>query len=122
MITCGVAIAIVLHKWLLVKRSTQQAALAFKALAEPRRVEILRLLQAGPRPVGEIAAEVDVTQQAASQHLAVLGKAGLVEARKDGTKHLYSITPEGFAPVAAFVEAFWTPRLAMLKQEIEKKR
>jgi hypothetical protein len=52
--------------------------------------EILRLLHAGPRPVGEIAAEVDVSQQ--------------------------------FAPVAAFVEAFWTPRLAALKDEIEKKR
>ncbi len=111
-----------LHKQLLVKRTTQQATLAFKALGEPRRVEILRLLQDGPRAVGEIAAEVDVTQQAASQHLAVLGNAGLVEARKEGTKHLYSIKPEGFAPVAAFVEAFWTPRLTSLKHEIEKKR
>jgi DNA-binding transcriptional ArsR family regulator len=112
----------VVHKQVLVKRIQQQAALAFKALGEPRRVEILRLLRAGPRPVGEIATAVNVTQQAASQHLAVLGKAGLVEARKDGTKHLYSIKPDGFAPVAAFVEAFWTPRLATLKDEIEKKR
>ena len=104
------------------KRSEQQAALAFKALGEPRRVDILRLLRAGPRAVGEIAAQVDVTQQAASQHLAVLGEANLVEARREGTKRLYSIKPEGFAPVAAFVEAFWTPRLAALRQEIEKKR
>jgi DNA-binding transcriptional ArsR family regulator len=111
----------VLHKPLLVKRAEQQAALAFKALGEPRRVEILRLLRAGPRAVGEIAVEVDVTQQAASQHLAVLSKAGLVEARREGTKALYSIKPEGFAPVAAFVEAFWGPKLATLKQEIEKK-
>jgi DNA-binding transcriptional ArsR family regulator len=98
------------------------ATLAFKALGEPRRVEILRLLRSGPRPVGDIAAEVSVSQQAASQHLAVLSRAGLVEARREGTKHLYSIKPEGFAPVAAFVEAFWTPRLAALKDEIEKKR
>jgi DNA-binding transcriptional ArsR family regulator len=111
----------VVHKSALVKR-THQATLALKALGEPRRVEILRLLHAGPRPVGEIAAEVNVSQQAASQHLAVLGKAGLVVARREGTKHLYSIKPEGFAPVAAFVEAFWTPRLASLKDEIEKKR
>jgi DNA-binding transcriptional ArsR family regulator len=105
-----------------VKRSEQQAALAFKALGEPRRVAIMRLLRGGPRAVGEIAAEVEVTQQAASQHLAVLSKAGLVEARREGTKALYSIKPEGFAPVAAFVEAFWGPKLAALKQEIEKKR
>jgi DNA-binding transcriptional ArsR family regulator len=62
-----------LYKCTLVKR-TEQPTLALKALGEPRRVDILRLLRSGPRAVGEIAAEVDVTQQAASQHLAVLGK------------------------------------------------
>ena len=72
--------------------------------------------------MGEIATEIDVTQQAASQHLAVLGKAGLVEARKEGTRHLYAIKPDGFAPIAAFVEIFWAPRLEALKEEIEKKR
>jgi DNA-binding transcriptional ArsR family regulator len=96
--------------------------MVLKALGEPRRVEILRILRSGPRPVGEIATEVDVSQQAASQHLAVLGKAGLVEAHKEGTRRLYAIKPEGFAPVAAFVESFWAPRLDALKDEIEKKR
>jgi DNA-binding transcriptional ArsR family regulator len=105
-----------------VKRPGRQAALALKALGEPRRVEIMRVLRAGPRAVGEIAAEVDVSQQAASQHLAILGKAGLVEARREGTRHLYAVRPAGFAPVAAFVETFWTPRLAALEDEIEKKR
>ncbi len=100
----------------------ERAALALKALGEPRRVEILRLLRGGPRAVGEIAAEIAVTQQAASQHLGVLSSAGLVEARREGTKRLYAIRPGGFAPVAAFVEAFWSPRLASLKAEIEKKK
>ena len=50
------------------------------------------------------------------------GDAGLVEARKEGTRALYSVKPEGFAPVAAFVEAFWTPKLAALKEELEGKR
>ena len=111
-----------IHKSLLVKKPERQAALALKALSEPRRVEILRVIRAGPRAVGEIAAEVDVTQQAASQHLAVLGKAGLVEARREGTKHLYAVKPDGFAPVAAFVESFWAPRLEALKKDVEKKR
>lgn len=93
-----------------------------KALGEPRRVEILRVLRSGPRSVSELASEVDVSQQAASQHLAVLDHAGLVEARKEGTRRLYTIKPEGFAPVAAFVESFWAPRLEALKDEIEKKR
>lgn len=96
--------------------------MVLKALGEPRRVEILRALRAGPRPVGEIATVIDVSQQAASQHLAVLDKAGLVEARKEGTRRLYAIRPDGFAPVAAFVESFWAPRLEALKDEIEKKR
>jgi DNA-binding transcriptional ArsR family regulator len=105
-----------------VKRSEHLAAQAFRALGEPRRIEILRLLQGGPRAVGEIADHVEVSQQAVSQHLAVLDKAGLVEARREGTRSLYSIKPEGFAPVAAFVEGFWSARLAALKAEIEKKR
>ncbi|MDX2018971.1 MAG: metalloregulator ArsR/SmtB family transcription factor [Deltaproteobacteria bacterium] len=104
------------------KRAEQQAALALKALGEPRRVEILRVLRSGARAVGEIASELDVTQQAASQHLAVLDKAGLVEARREGTRRLFAIKPDGFAPVAAFVESFWAPRLKALKDEIEKKR
>ena len=112
----------VLYKRILVKRASPQAALAFRALGEPRRIEILRLLRQGPRAVGEIADQIDVSQQATSQHLAVLGKAGLVEARREGTRRLYVIKPEGFAPVAAFVETFWTPRLAALKDAIEKKR
>jgi DNA-binding transcriptional ArsR family regulator len=111
-----------IHKQVLVKRTQQQATLAFRALGEPRRVEILRVLQAGPRAVGDLADEIRVTQQAASQHLAVLDKAGLVTARREGTKRIYAIKTDGFAPVAAFVEAFWGPRLAMLKDEIEKKR
>jgi DNA-binding transcriptional ArsR family regulator len=93
-----------------------------KALGEPRRVEILRILREGPRAVGEIAAEVDVSQQAASQHLAVLGKAGLVEARRIGTRSLHAIRADGFAPVEAFVRSFWQPKLEALKEEIEKKR
>ncbi len=95
-------------------------AAAMKALGEPRRVEILRLLRDGPRAVGEIAAGVDVTQQAVSQHLAVLDQAGLVEARKAGTRTLYAIRVDGFAPVEEFVRSFWAPRLAALKEEIEK--
>lgn len=98
------------------------AALALKALGEPRRIEILQLLRRGPRAVGEIAAEVDVSQQAVSQHLAVLDRAGLVEARKDGTRSVYAVRPAGFAPALEFVTAFWEPRLGMLKEEIEKKK
>jgi DNA-binding transcriptional ArsR family regulator len=110
----------VIYKWRLVKRST--AAVVMKALGEPRRVEILGLLRKGPMAVGEIAEKVDISQQAVSQHLAVLDSAGLVEARKEGTRSLYAVRPAGFAPVEEFVRSFWQPRLGALKDEIEKKK
>jgi DNA-binding transcriptional ArsR family regulator len=103
-----------------VKRADRNAAIALKALGEPRRLEILRILRDGPRAVGELADEVDVTQQAVSQHLAVLDRAGLVEARRVGTRSVYAIRPAGFAPVEEFVRSFWSPRLAALKDDIEK--
>jgi DNA-binding transcriptional ArsR family regulator len=119
---CGVAAAGVLYKPVLVKRSTANAALALKALGEPRRLAILELLRSGPLPVGEIARQVDVSQQAVSQHLAVLDRAGLVEARKEGTRSVYAVRTAGFAPVEAFVRAFWEPRLSELKAEVERKK
>jgi DNA-binding transcriptional ArsR family regulator len=112
----------VIYKHPLVKRNDRQTARVLKALGEPRRVEILRLLRGGPRAVGEIADAVGVTQQAVSQHLAVLDDAGLVEARRAGTRSLYAIRSAGFEPVADFVRDFWEPRLRSLKDEIEKKR
>ena len=111
-----------LHKSALVKNRSNQQALVLKALGEPRRVEILELLRGGPLAVGEIADRVDVSQQAVSQHLAVLDKAGLVEARRDGTRSIYAVRSEGFAPVRDFVQNFWEPRLGALKDAVEKKR
>jgi DNA-binding transcriptional ArsR family regulator len=72
--------------------------------------------------VGEVAARVDVSQQAVSQHLAVLERAGLVEARREGTRNVYAVRPAGFTPAMDFVRSFWEPRLAALKEEIEKKK
>ena len=119
---CGVARPDVIHKPSLVKRSDRQTAAALKALGEPRRVEILQLLRSGPRTVGELAAQIDVTQQAVSQHRAVLGQAGLVEARREGTRSIYAVRPDGFAPVEAFVRSFWALRLRALKDDIEGKK
>jgi DNA-binding transcriptional ArsR family regulator len=104
-----------------VKRARNDAAVVLKALGEPRRVEILQLLRKGSRAVGEIASEVDVSQQAVSQHLAVLARAGLVEARKEGTRSVYAVRRAGFAPALEFVQEFWQPHLMALKAELEKK-
>ena len=112
-----------LYKWVRMPRSTsalkRDPQLPLRALAEPRRREIHELLRNGPRAVTEIADDVDVTQQAVSQHLKVLEEAGLVEARREGTRHLYAVRPEGFAPVEAFVKGFWSTKLESLKKKVE---
>ncbi|MEZ5668679.1 MAG: metalloregulator ArsR/SmtB family transcription factor [Alphaproteobacteria bacterium] len=93
---------------------------ALKAIAEPRRRELLELLRdAGCLSVGELAERVAVTQQAVSLHLKVLEDAGLVEARREGTRHLFAVRPEGFRPVEEFVAGFWGGHLSALKRKLE---
>ena len=90
-----------------------------KALAEPRRQQILRLVRAAPRSVGEIAEGVDVTQQAVSQHLQVLKDAGLVAVHQDGTRRLYGIRPEGLESLDQFLAELWPAGLRRLKTAVE---
>ena len=92
---------------------------ALRAIAEPRRREILRLVAADERSAGDIAARFDVTRSAISQHLKVLREADLVTERRDGTRRLYRARPEGLEGLRAFLEEFWTDRLDDLKSEAE---
>ena len=93
---------------------------ALKAIAGPRRRQILTLVRDGELSAGEIAAHFDVTRPAVSQHLNVLKEAGLVSERRNGTKRLYRSRPEGLAEVKEFLEEFWDERLVALKREAEK--
>src|SRR5687768_17809678 len=79
------------------------AEAVLRALAEPRRQVILRLLRDQPRSVTEICAHVDVSQQAVSQHLQVLADAGLVTVRPEGRQRLYAIDPKGLEHLEAFL-------------------
>src|SRR6266567_569131 len=95
------------------------AEATLKALAEPRRQQILRLVRATPRSVGEIAEQVDITQQAVSQHLQVLKDAGLVAVLADGTRRLYAIRPEGLESLDQFLAELWPTGLRRLKAAVE---
>jgi DNA-binding transcriptional ArsR family regulator len=90
-----------------------------KALAEPHRRAILRLVQHQPRSVSEITAEFDITQQAVSLHLKVLREAGLVAVRHDGPRRLYVVDPDGFESLRGFFEDLWPAGLAALKRAVE---
>jgi len=93
---------------------------ALKAIAEPNRRRILTLVRATELTAGEIASHFEVSRPAVSQHLAVLKEAGLVHERRNGTRRLYSVRPEGFNEVKMFLESFWDEKLDALKREAER--
>lgn len=93
---------------------------ALKAIAEPRRLRILRLVADEELAAGEIAEHFDVTRPAVSQHLTVLKATGLISERRDGTRRLYRARPEALAELRAFLEDFWDDALARLKEGAER--
>jgi DNA-binding transcriptional ArsR family regulator len=93
---------------------------ALKAIAAPRRRQILTLVRDGELTAGAIASHFDVTRPAISQHLNVLKEAGLVSERRNGTRRLYRARPEGLVDLKEFLETFWDVRLDALKREAEK--
>jgi DNA-binding transcriptional ArsR family regulator len=93
---------------------------ALKAIAAPRRRQILTLVRDGELSSGEIAAHFDVSRPAVSQHLTVLKEAGLVSERRNGTRRLYRARPEGLTELKAFLEGFWDEKLEALKREAER--
>jgi DNA-binding transcriptional ArsR family regulator len=94
---------------------------ALRAVADPTRRAILRLVRDREVPAGEIARRFPtMSRPAVSQHLRVLSDAGLVVARPDGNRRLYRWRPEGLVDVAGFVDEMWTDRLARLKLAAER--
>ena len=93
---------------------------ALRALAEPRRRRILALVRDEELSAGEIASHFEVSRPAVSQHLTVLREAGLVDERRNGTRRLYRVRPEGIADLKAYLEEFWDEKLAALKREAER--
>jgi DNA-binding transcriptional ArsR family regulator len=91
----------------------------FAALAQPKRREILQLLAAGELSAGEVAARFDVTQPAVSQHLKVLKESGLVSERREGTRRIYGVRPEGLADLHDFLAEILPARLEQLKRAAE---
>jgi DNA-binding transcriptional ArsR family regulator len=97
-------------------------AAAITALGDPTRQAIVELLAAGPRAVGEIAAELPVSRPAVSQHLRVLKDAGLVVDRAVGTRRLYQLDPGGADAARAYLDRFWSTALDAFKREVERQQ
>jgi DNA-binding transcriptional ArsR family regulator len=90
------------------------------ALGDPTRRQIFESLKSGPRSVGELAAGLPVSRPAVSQHLRVLKAAGLVSDRKDGTRRVYRIEPDGVARVRDYFDGFWSEALERFREAARK--
>ena len=76
------------------------------ALAEPNRLRIVEHLREGPRPVGEIAAALQLRQPQVSKHLRVLSKAGLVEVHPSAQQRIYRLRAEPFLALGAWLDSY----------------
>jgi len=92
---------------------------AIAALADPTRRAIFERLREGPLAVGELARGLPVSRPAVSQHLRVLKEAGLVSERRNGTRRLYRIEPDGIAALRAYFDEFWSRALDAFKAAAE---
>ncbi|MFO1183537.1 MAG: metalloregulator ArsR/SmtB family transcription factor [Bauldia sp.] len=104
------------------RRSTVRARRApemLRALADPQRIAILRLVRSRELPAGEIAGHFATTRQAVSQNLRLLAEAGLVDLRRAGTRRLYKANTAAFDELRSFLDAFWDDRLVALKRAVE---
>lgn len=103
-------------------RQERAADNALRAIAEPRRRAILRLVARDELAAGEIAAAFDITRTAVSQHLTVLKKAGLLSERRDGTRRLYRARAEGLAGLREYLDDMWADSLDVARRIAEAER
>lgn len=86
----------------------------FNAIAETHRREILDVLVAGERPVGELVDVLRLAQPQVSKHLRVLSDVGLVKCRAEGRRRLYRLDHENLRPLHDWLEKYehyWNERL-----------
>jgi DNA-binding transcriptional ArsR family regulator len=93
-----------------------------RALAEPRRRTILRLVASTEMSAGEIAAAFEVSRTAVSQHLTVLKNAGLLTERREGTRRIYRARWQGLAGLREFLDEVWGDALDVARRLVEAER
>jgi DNA-binding transcriptional ArsR family regulator len=92
---------------------------AMRALVEPRRRAILRLVAHEELAAGEIAAAFDVNRTTVSQHLTVLKGAGLLSERREGTRRIYRARLEGLEGLRAYLDDIWSNALDVARRIVE---
>ena len=97
----------------------------FNAIAEPRRREIIGMLEDGKEhAVGDVVLRLRMSQPAVSKHLGVLRKVGVVTVSKRGQLRMYRLNAKELKPVHDWVkvyERFWMQQLDRIKIRAEQK-
>jgi DNA-binding transcriptional ArsR family regulator len=96
-----------------------------EVLAEPTRRRIVELLAEGERSAGEIASHFPTSRPGISRHLRVLRDHGLVRAREDAQRRVYSLDPAPLEELDEWLQRyrrFWSNRLDALDTEIHRRR
>jgi DNA-binding transcriptional ArsR family regulator len=100
-------------------------ATIFQVLADPSRFQIVEALLAGEQAVNDLVAGMEIHQSGVSRHLRILEKAGVVQVRPDGPRRLYSLRPEPFRELDAWVTQYrnlWTVRLDAFGDALARKQ
>jgi DNA-binding transcriptional ArsR family regulator len=98
---------------------------ALAALSDPTRRRIVELLAEGELSAGEIASQFPTARPGVSRHLRVLREHGLVHARAERQRRLYSLDPRPLEELDAWLDhygRFWKNRLAALDTEVDRRR
>lgn len=92
----------------------------FKSLAHPARVRVLELLVDGERQVSELITETGLEPSHLSQHLAVLRRAGVVEAQRSGNVVRYRLVDDSVAAMLSAARSFLTGSLARTRANLSE--
>jgi len=97
----------------------------FATLADPSRLRIVDVLRRGEHQVNDLVAELAIQQSGVSRHLRLLAEAGFVRMRPDGQRRLYSLRPEPFRQLDAWLakyRALWEARMDRFEAALARKQ
>ncbi len=95
----------------------------FRALADPTRRQILRLLNGKDMTIGELTEQFPMTRAAVKKHLGILVEGGLISVEVKGRERINRLERDAFAVVTEWVDGFEAPaedRLAALRRSVAR--
>jgi DNA-binding transcriptional ArsR family regulator len=107
----------------MVTTSTTRKDVVFRAVADPTRREILRVLRGGRRSVGDLASNFKQSRPAISKHLRLLRSAGLVVTHEQGAARICELNAKPLRAIDTWLrdyEALWSGSLRNLKRYVEE--